>query len=782
MKKVIIALASVVALAAQVDARTLTPEAALKRARSSADAPASVRSMRTPAKVTPALTLTQGESPVLYVIADNADSDAGYLIVSADDVAAPVLGYADSGSFDPENMPENMRWWLSEYQRQIGAAISAAADSYEAPSLTIRETVPVKLTTRWNQDAPYNNMSPTQGGVKCPTGCVATAMAQILKWHAWPVKGVGSNSYAWNGTTLSYDYANAIFKYADMANIYGSSSTTAQKDAVANLMYACGVSVNMNFRAEASGAVSSMVPRAMREFFGYDKAIDVRMRYQFGVQEWNDIVYNELTTNGPVYYAGSGDMGGHAFIADGYRDGYFHFNWGWGGMSDGYFLLDALNPSDQGIGGAGAGESFNQRQMVMVGVRKPVADSTLPAPTLGCSTFINAVGFNQGINFYGYFFNNSPFTLSGNFGVELTPKTPTSAQKSRIIRSGAFAYSVGGGIAGITCSSALVNSSWDGEYIGRLVWIDKDTKISYPVSTTPYYTGDMEVTFKNGQGFTVKMLTNGDLNFDTPVMLSQVYTNKMFGASLPYTYTAPEGKDVIMDITPVLFNASTGASVGRGITQTSVIAPGQNAIEYIGGWYEFTPTAGDYRLAFYSDFDGANPQKLGSDVNVTLTVGPSGSAMLRVNSTGWDIVNAASVNPEQFTVTATVLGVKGYFIGALEARITDDSTAEIVGRVQSPTIFISANETKTYTFSGKFIDAVPGKTYSVKLYTNNGSTLTSTAKTFTVSADSALDEIFTESGDQAEYFTLQGIRVANPSKGAGILLRRQGSKVSKVIL
>lgn len=186
------------------------------------------------------------------------------------------------------------------------------------------------------------------------TGCVATAMAQVINYHKYPEKGIGSNSYTTttSGLSVSFNFGATTFDWDNMADIYSLSSTAEQKTAVATLMKACGVSVNMDYGTGASGAMSAFVPAALVNYFGYDKATAYRERIWFSGQEWEDLVYNELATVGPVYYGGTTARNeGHAFVCDGYRaDGFFHINWGWGGQSNGYFRLSALDPSSHGIG------------------------------------------------------------------------------------------------------------------------------------------------------------------------------------------------------------------------------------------------------------------------------------------------------------------------------------------------------------------------------------------------------------------------------------------------
>ena len=293
----------------------------------------------------------------------NRGFDNGYIVVSADDNAPALLGYSDTGTFDPSDMAPNLRAWLNGYTDQIAymAANPGSSTTNTAPRPP-RKDIPPMCSTTWNQDAPYYNLCPMDGKYRSYTGCVATAMAQVMKYHNYPAQGIGSYSYVTEtlGTTLSINFGSTTFDWTNMLDSYTSSATAAQNNAVATLMYACGVSVDMNYSASGSGASSWKVGKALIDYFGYDKGITYVNRDWVTASDWENTIYLSLLDYGPVIFGGSNSEGGHEFVCDGYNtDGYFHFNWGWGGMSDGYFLLSALNPTEQGIGGTTSAYSFN---------------------------------------------------------------------------------------------------------------------------------------------------------------------------------------------------------------------------------------------------------------------------------------------------------------------------------------------------------------------------------------------------------------------------------------
>lgn len=373
-------------------ARTLTPAEALQRAKG--DGPAKVAAAQPKSRLVKT-GYTAKQQPAYYIF-DNA-GDKGYMILAADDVAMPVLGYSATGTINPDDMPENLRGWLENYAAEIQwAAEREASGDYIAKDLTKASAASKRDTwaniaplcaTKWNQSEPYDLYTPeiTYRGqnMQAATGCVATAMAQLMKYHNYPAKGKGTVSYQWTKyndfyndgdndpstqVTMSMDFSSVTFDWNNMLDVYTDGGyTSVQADAVATLMKACGYSVEMSYGPE-SGAVTGEVANALKTYFGYDSNTRFYSRLYYDIDTWEEMLYNNLKDVGPVQYSGRNDYGGHSFIIDGYAgDGYFHLNWGWGGMSDGDFLITALDPDAQGVGGSLAG--YNQNQGAILGAQ-----------------------------------------------------------------------------------------------------------------------------------------------------------------------------------------------------------------------------------------------------------------------------------------------------------------------------------------------------------------------------------------------------------------------------
>ena len=301
------------------------------------------------------------QTPCVYIF--NSEG-GGFVVTAADNSVLPVLGYSTTGHFDTQNIPSNVAAWLDSYRDAVsdiaaGASTRAYPTMEEAwqqllanePAAPSREVVvgPL-LTTTWNQSPYYNQLCPGTGNNKAITGCVATAMGQIMRYWQWPAQGHGSHTYVANYGDYGYAdygslYANfgeATYNYNLMPDYLNSSSSSNQIGEVAKLLYHCGVSVNMMYSPSASGANSENVPSAMHNYFGYTSST---FQYKSGETSWVNALKTQLNADRPVYYSGSGDDGGHAFVCDGYdEDNYFHFNWGWSGSHNGYFAVSNLNP------------------------------------------------------------------------------------------------------------------------------------------------------------------------------------------------------------------------------------------------------------------------------------------------------------------------------------------------------------------------------------------------------------------------------------------------------
>ena len=295
-----------------------------------------------------AYTAPQGH---FYVFDRGARS--GFVIVSGDDRLPQVLGYGTEGDFSSSALPPAVEYWMDFLDRQISFLQSHGDVAIHHPAHRTMAVAPL-LTTQWDQTEPYNNYCPTYGaGMRAVTGCVATATAQIMYYHQWPPVGRGNHSYYCylNGNynvdpvELSADFSQSVYRWDLMLDTYDQSCSEESCDAVARLMSDVGISMDMNY-GSSSGASQYDASQALQRYFGYGNKCYWLSRDHCGAAEWDQLLVNELSLRRPIMYVGNTASTGHAFVLDGFdSDGYFHFNWGWGGRYDGYFLVSVLNPS-----------------------------------------------------------------------------------------------------------------------------------------------------------------------------------------------------------------------------------------------------------------------------------------------------------------------------------------------------------------------------------------------------------------------------------------------------
>lgn len=377
-------------LAMPATAKTVTPDEALGRVRTATNVSGKMKAARSQMKLVEQVRVDATAQPSVYVF--TAERGNGYIVAPADDAFPAVLGYSDNGTFDPNDNNPGFRWLLDTYARNINAIVSGdvpasigdVTDDTPAYSESWTPIEPL-IKSKWDQSAPYNNLVPTitaTGTARAYSGCVATALAQVMYYHKYPAVGTGTHSYTYTRTdgttnTLSIDFSEYTFEWDKMLDTYTAGNyTDEQAEAVAKLMYACGVAVEASYVSGGTGAQTIKDINALTTYFGYSKSMRFTYRdYTDTEREFEEVVYKSLADKLPVIYSGASDAGGHSFVCDGYSTGgYFHINWGWSGSSDGYFLLFMLNPDDQGAGGSGAG--YNDRQMVITGIRPAVEGET----------------------------------------------------------------------------------------------------------------------------------------------------------------------------------------------------------------------------------------------------------------------------------------------------------------------------------------------------------------------------------------------------------------------
>lgn len=301
--------------------------------------------------------LENEETTCFYVF--NIGSE-GFVLVSADDRCAPIIGRSMNGAFDTEKLPDNMRGWLNTWEQEIEDGIRANAPENEqnkklwAELLRTPASIPPTpksesylVTSTWEQGSGYNNYCPTYQGSHVVVGCVATAMAQIIRYWGYPTRGFGHKSYTheYYGPQ-SVDFDTTDFDYSLMPDHLNRRSSNAEREMVSRLCYYCGVVVSMNYQnpnhTDGSGAQTEKVADGIMHF-GYTESVhSVRTDINDDAR-WVSIIKEEIDSERPIEYSGFGNSGGHAFVLDGYNNNNeYHFNWGWGGYGDGFYTLTTM--------------------------------------------------------------------------------------------------------------------------------------------------------------------------------------------------------------------------------------------------------------------------------------------------------------------------------------------------------------------------------------------------------------------------------------------------------
>ncbi|MBD5285376.1 MAG: T9SS type A sorting domain-containing protein [Bacteroides sp.] len=710
MKKYLLLSSLITMMFGTSNAVQLTPEQAL--ARLNHGSRAQVSDMRL------VYTASEGINKQFYVF--NTGANDGFSIISADDCISPLIGYADSGSFDPENIPDNMREWLKSYQRQIEAIIASGVVATQSRAAASRASIAPMVTTRWNQSSPYNNDCPMDGNNRSVTGCVATAMAQVMKYHNWPVKGAGSNTYTWKNSageqkSLYMDFSTTTFDWANMTDTYSSASTATQNAAVATLMAACGYSVNMNYSSNESGAMSPMIAYALTKYFNYDGGIQYLLRDYYGIEEWENKIYAELAAKRPVVYDGvTGTNAGHEFVCDGYDNGYYHINWGWGGVSDGYFKLTLLTPEVQGIGGSTSGYNFNQG--ATIGIQKNTSGSTAAAPApyitadaftvddpLFASTGSKKCTRTDYVTFGTNFMNSSTTPISMNFGLKLTNKSTNAEKYIKCAYEESELMGMSFAMNGLTGYPVRLS-----EFPSTGTWVV--TPAYYNFSTNAW--GDILVPISNQVITATCTSQNVTFNSQSAVtvkatnlqILTPMYVGSNYKLSADIDVEAGEYYGII---TAKLYQPGANNAVATDTLDIIDAVAGEKLnFEGIGNFKTISTT-----ISQTTEFELALADNTGKVISDRIKVSVSPA----VTQTSYTVTNilfptATTVNGiptmpcDEFTVSATVTCTEGYLTDPVVVYMFPrvSGTVSSLKAFISDNLFIQAGSSKIITIKGAY--------------------------------------------------------------------------------
>ena len=666
-----------------------------------------------------------------YYFVFNKGEDGGFVIISGNDRAKTILGYADAGSFDVNNLPDGMKYWLDGFVDELKSlenttesdSLSSSRESstpLQKVNNSTNAVAPLLGNIKWNQGAPYNNLCPLippQNTMRSATGCVATAMAQVMMYYQWPMRGSGSNNYisSTNQIPLTVDFSATQYDWANMTTTYGSASTSIQKTAVATLMYHCGVSVNMNY-SQSSGAYATDMGKALINNFGYDQNIQIYNRNFYNRIEWDGMIKAELNAARPVLYGGTSATAGHRFVCDGYdANGLFHINWGWSGISNGYFVLSALNPSDQGIGGGSGG--YNKDQSIVIGVQKPNANS-VPAYIISSNrTMTSSVAstvrtapvtisfpeiYNKGIN---TFTGNTGLALYN--GVSQVQIIKTNAVSTKEPKFGWTTWTM----TDVSIPTRVANGNYKLYAIYKASTETDWQIIRGKVGTANYL--DVVVS-TNGVAYTTPTSASPALSLSSINVTGNLYQGKRGRFALTIANSGDEFNSKI----GLKLTLATNSATSVTFTKDANIINGETKTYYFNDTVSLAP--GSYNLtALYDPTNSGSTtlSTLGNAQTLNVFTVPTDTALLTLDSI-ISFPNSNAVGKSNAVLTANIKNNSGYYDKKLIAYVYPYSGGSYLTYIGYQTAVIDANEKQTVTFSGP-IDLTVNTRYKIAIYWQN---------------------------------------------------------------
>jgi hypothetical protein len=670
-----------------------------------------------------------------YFYIYNIGNNHGFVIVSGDDATKPILAYSDETSFPTTNIPSNLQYWLDFYKTEIKYAQQTAIStaSIENSTLSNSGTVlvqPLLTNTKWDQTAPYNLFCPfsSTDNERSLTGCVATSMAQIMKYNQWPVTGTGSYSYT-DGTngTLTANFGATSYDWASMSDNYGSVATTLKQDsAVAKLMYQCGVSVSMNYSPSGSSATVSDAAIALKSYFGYDTDLNIYTRDFYTSTEWKNMIKTELNASRLVLYGGNTGTYGHAFVCDGYdSNDLFHINWGWSGYYNGFFELSVLNPPpSESISSTGG---FSQGQQIITGIQKPDGITNpsylINIYSLGLtstkSNISNIASQSFGVNFGILNYGANDFT--GKFGIGLYKdgvfqKTLSTYPNNVSLQSN---Y----GTPNFTLSGLSLTGLASGTY--KIYCIFRpSTTTSWTIMKGSNVLNNYLNAVVSGTTATISKPTMAPvLALSQKVALSgKAYQNKTANFSVTVQNTGTEfysnmGVKIYSSTNPAVYQyIDYGiACVPAGETKTFTFS---GTVTCAPGSYYAMAVCDSTNSFSETSFKEIKP-KTNNELPITIYNEPAAAALSLTSPIALSSGSTVIAPNQNFTLNANIANSGGYYDAEIMAFIFPAGSNNSIGYLDQKRIYIDTNESQSIGFNGS-LNLDPGN-YYFRLYSySNG--------------------------------------------------------------
>lgn len=694
-------------------------------------------------------TCSVDNQPAVYIFADY-DNGNGYVILSADDEVAPLLGYGDSSGFDASGINSAMQWWLDEYASQIKWLRDNHGHSKQLRSAAKSDKIAIEpmVTTRWDQNDPYNYMCPVYDSYmqfKCPTGCGATAMAQVLNYHRY--------------STTSFDWDN-------MLDSYDGAYTNTERNAVAKLMYECGSASNTVYNSYGSAASTDNIMKGLVSL-GYDKYVANTYMNNYSVMGWNNMIYDQLQNYGPVIISGFYGRTGHAFVCDGYDgNGFFHINWGWGGKSDGYFRLTAMTPEEQGTGGSTGG--YNSNVSAIVNICRPNSDA-IPPYILSTGKLwpkVNEIALGEEFTINNYIQNRNSGYFDGAIGYKLVSESTSEVSYHTIKdRIGIGSNSYGNFKAVISPDVA------EGDYRMYLVWKAYDTEVWNDILVTNYYLPYMKLKIDGGMAYFISA-SGVDLSVDVESFETPFFIDSEF--RLKANISNNGECDYNQIIYALLFGEDGTTKYAYGDNSKHLLLAGESSdFDYISKFSKYrgkTISPGKYYLAFTDYYDTIISQMYPIEIQAKPDTGNSQIEVLPENTSF--IGNPDNADRENLNFSVSLKANGGYFIGKIWAKFFEDGLTYSDLTLYSNTLYVPQDETQTIHMSGSIPQLEVGKNYTVELHSSKGK-LTDTIATLHIGDNTTTIENVGQSSNvivSCTLYTLTGIRVDENNASPGIYI------------
>lgn len=720
-----------------------------------------------------------GETPAYYVF--NAQrTEKGFVIVAGRDNST-ILGYSDNGEFDPANMPPQLQDMLDAYSEMVAAGGSNAAATQRAPE--VHDAIAPLITTKWGQQEPYNKLLPTNPASSQQqfkyTGCVATAMAQIMKFYASPTAtqpipsytyylskdGSAASSYSpySNGYTVSpQELPSTQFDYDLMKDDYSTGYTEEEGNAVAELMLYCAQAAKMMYKNLSSGATTSS--EYFSDYFGYSEDHNALSRSDYSAYEWDRLLYNELKENRPVLMSGHKPTGGHAFICDGYKNGMFHFNWGWNGSYEGYFNLAEMNPYGTGDGDAAGRDGYSLKLRAFINLRPAGAE----VPTNTVLTLNDMFVVNSGTRVDSKVFTRSSSSEAFTVNIMQTVTNNTGSQRNFKV-----AYRTYRNVDGTDPVTVYVAKTMTGFPNSR--YTNVPFTINFPSATYPDGTYYIRGLSNLSTASAMKKDINANLYYIKVVIEGNTLT--AYSASevenMTFNSVTLEGPKKVKR--EMVARASV-TNNGNVPTSTAYLFVDEKMTTGVGVYVDpgetgevvmhFMPTtSGTHDLKIY------NTDKTSGKLLWSGTVDISERQEPNLNVTSWTIANREGYNIKGTTFKLT-LTVKNNAAETYDDVITFklckmaslDATTGTIVQTKSQSVSIPAGSSKNVEVS--FDDLVIGGYYFVNTYVYKPSTESDlkikSIGTYTIIEDpTGIETITTAPAEQAqkEVYDLNGRRI-----------------------